>query len=800
MRIEEMRLHILKPVGLLLFALVLAATGMSLSAAEEAPPLIGERVCVYTLADDNTDVRGLAFDATSTSVPRLFVLDGLGRVFSYGFQKETESEILELLETYDLSAIVGSSDLASPRGLAFAIEQGRSVFYFLDWEVTDDDTRSRLWRYALDDGTSSWVDLSLYVFRIGDREVLDLAHEDGQLLVSFDASGYLDQNLRVQRGILRIKWDGAISESPARAEHLPDAGTAPARGLAAMQLEGARYTWATVGNDYVYCAEAQTGRGLFFFDRPKSHEDSLSCWGLCFGLDALWISENIPGPDRVHRVNVTKNLDASFEGPRVLRRLIMTIQTEPEADCEDAGTVYHYYSRPYDCEQFHNQGVWPETETITDISAAQNATIRQITHDPGGDKSSRQTMQCVEYTDAPAKSYSSRYEIDLWTNPYKKFVYPHRVNQDCAALGGTDYLADDPELYNLSDNATYNSFMQRVRAHIKKKYGVEADMQNQYWAARNVVEYIQDVYYYPSRPKRKPATVEYDRRHYDANPGNLKIELSARPYDKTQIIACSGTSVMVAGAMRHLGIPARWLGTGTQRVPDEWDGNANGLLDSEETAPCSNGHRYTQVWLGSHYGWICFDATPSKPAFDDYDPPPPLQSQWRYMTRAASGHRKEKRIVFNVGSELYRPLYREFEFDQRLAIDNNCGGDQRYNLQGRYEKPGRWKLASHGIQIKNLCFIRQVTVTEPGAETRVTWQLEGVWHRIAGATVSLYLQQSSGDVAPWRDVARLAKAIPCDAGSTVVDLSGHTGKRFRVIVRRDGDLETGGISPPLDLD
>jgi len=423
-----------------------------------------------------------------------------------------------------------------------------------------------------------------------------------------------------------------------------------------------------------------------------------------------------------------------------------------------------------------------------------------MTHDPAGDGASRQTMQCVEYANARARCYSSRYEIDLWTNPYKKFVYPHRVNQDRTALEGTDYLADDSVLYNLSDTATYESFIQRVARHVENKYGVQADMQNPYWAARNVVEYIQDHYYYPSRPKRKPATVDYDQQHYDANPGNLKIALSARPYDKTQIIACSGTSVMVAGAMRHLGIPARWLGTGTQRDPDDWDRNANGLLDADETASCTNGHRYTQVWLGSHYGWICFDATPSKPALNDYDPRPPLQSQWRYMTRAASGHRKEKRIVFNVGSELIRPLYRDFEYDQRLAVDNNCGGDQRYNLQGRSEKPELWKLASHSIQVKNLCFITQVTATNPGAKTRVAWQLEGAWHRIPGATVSLYLQQPSGDADRWRDVARLAKETPCAAGSIVVDLSGHKGEHYRVIVRRDGDHQTGGTSPPFALD
>ncbi len=793
---------LLKSTELPLFASMLTAICTSLSAAEDPLPTIGESVCIYTLAETNTEARGLAFDGSSADAPRLFVLDGSGKVFSYRAHEDSSSEIetLELLQTYDLSAIPGASGLASPRGLAFAIEEGTDVLYFLDWGNSQGDVQSRLWRYDLDDETSSSVDLSLYMYRVGDREVLDLAYEDGQLLVSFDASGYGDQNLRVQRGILRIEWDGAFREYPARVDHLPDAGTSPARGLAAMQLDGVRYLWATIGNDQIYCAESRTGRGLFFFERPKSHEESLSCWGLCFGQDALWVSENVPGTDRVHWVNVTENLDASFEGPRVPRLLIMIIQSKPETDCEDAGAVYHYYSRPYGYGPLQNQGVWPDTESITDTSGVGDATIRQITHDPAGDRSSRQTMQCVEYANAPARDYSSQYEIDLWTNPYKKFVYPHRVDQNVAALEGTDYLADDPVLYNLSDTATYESFTQRVVAHIEEKYGVRADMENPYWAARNVVEYIQDNYYYPSRPKRKPATVDYDRQHYDANPGNLKIELSAKAYDKTQIIACSGTSVMVAGAMRHLGIPARWLGTGTQRGPDEWDSNANGLLDVRETASCSNGHRYTQVWLGSHYGWICFDATPSKPAFNDYDPPPPLQPQWRYMTRAAAGHREPKRIVFNIGSQLVRPLYRDFEYDERLAVDNNCGGDQRYNLQGRCEKPGLWKLARHSIQVQNLCFINQVTAADPGAKTRVAWQLDGAWDRIADATVSVYLQQGSGNANRWRDVARLAKRIPSDAGSAVVDLSRHRGKRFRLIIRRDGDPETGGTSAPFALD
>jgi hypothetical protein len=145
-------------------------------------------------------------------------------------------------------------------------------------------------------------------------------------------------------------------------------------------------------------------------------------------------------------------------------------------------------------------------------------------------------------------------------------------------------------------------------------------------------------------------------------------------------------------------------------------------------------------------------------------------------------------------------LYRDFEYDPRLAIDNNCGGDQRYNLQGRSEHPQLWKRARHGIRVNNLCFINNVTASEVGAETRVAWQLQGAWDRIAQATVSIYLQQSAPNADRWRDVAQLAASIPCDVGSTTVDLSGHHGKQFRIILRRDGDTETGGTSPPFDLD
>ncbi|MBN1853469.1 MAG: transglutaminase domain-containing protein [Pirellulales bacterium] len=801
--------------------------------AENLSFRIGESEHVFTLAEMNRDVRGLAIDDGSPRALRLFTIDRSGNIFEYrlAFDGSAESEALVLERVHTLAHGTDSPKPASPRGLAYAVEDGHDVFYYLNWHSDKETVQSQLWRHDIDQPSQSCVDLTWAAFRIGNREVLDLAYDHGRIFVSFDASGYSDQNTRVQRGILLLDWNPSAEDtssmtappegqenhpSPGTSQnhskpqgpwaslrsvrHLPDSGTAPARGLACMELDDTHYLWATVGNEHVYCADAETGRGLFFFDRPKSMENSKSCWGLAFGCNALWVSEHVPGSDRVHRVNVTKNLDDPLLGPRTVRHLIMTIETRPERNSKKPGAVTHNYSRPYGNEQMPNQGIWPETETLVDLSSAPNAALKELTHHPANDPSSCQFMRSIHYASAPARTYSSRYEIDVWTNPYKKFVYPHRVNNQRQPLKGTNYLADDPVLYNLSDTKTYMAFIRRVKQHIGKKYGIPADMHHPYWAARNILEYIQDHYYYPSRPHQRPATVDYDRKHYDANPANLKIELSEHEYDQSQIIACSGTSVMVAGALRFLKIPARWLGTGTQEGPALWDNNQNGLLDPEETAPSTNGHRYTQVWLGSHYGWICFDATPTKPDFDDYDPPPPLKSQWRYMERAAAGHRVDKRLVFNVGSELYLPLYRDFEYDEKLAEDNNCGGDQRYNLQGRFENPEAWKLADTKIMLKNPCWIKQVTVSGPKEKTTLTWQLEGAWDKIPNSTVSIFLQRIHEGRHRARDISKLASAIPCDSNAAVLDLAKYQKGQYRIIIRRDADPETGGHSEPFNID
>ncbi|MCC6124398.1 MAG: transglutaminase family protein [Pirellulales bacterium] len=793
-------------------AFCLGALAGSAFADKDRAPIVGEREKSYVLAPENQDVRGLAIDDASPAA-RLFVLDGSGKLFVYRLppSPKAKKDELALLQVRDLRKSEPMRSLGGLRGLAFAKKGGEDAVYFLNWEKLnelEDNAhveenkgliRSQLWCYNLVKETASSVDLSHYALKLGNLETTAVACRRGELFIAFDPGGLGDRNFRVRRGIVRLKADGA----PGKIEfirHLADSGAAPSQGLACMKLEGADYLWGTVGDRQIYCAEATAGRGLFYFERPKTTEKSTPACGLCFGNDALWVPEGLPGADCVHRVNVTKNLDAAYSGPRILRHLVMDIRTTPHRPSDRAGKVTHYYSRPYDTTPVPSQDIWPDSEKVADLSGAKNAKIEQFTVDPAGDAASRQYMRSVEYADAPSGNYRSRYEIDFWTHIHRKFVYPHRVNTNAAALRGTNYLADDPELYNLKDKRTYDAFFERVKTHIREKYDVPADLKNPYWAARNVLEYIQDNYYYPDTSKQKFAAVDYARKHYDANPGNLKIELSNRGYDQSQIIACSGTSVMIAGAMRYLGIPARWIGTGTQKGPAAWDANKNGLLDAGESAPCTNGHRYTHVWLGSRYGWVAFDGTPTKPDFSDFDPPPPLQPQWRYMNRIAASEIGGKRIIFNIGSELFRPLYREFEYDEKLAARNSCGGDQRYNLQGRFEKPELWNEAGNTITIKNICFLEDVAVSGPKNQTVVNWRLEGAWNLDPAAALAITLQNILPKNQRPRHVATLAESVPCQAATARIDLSPYPPGKYRIAVLKVGDAETGGYSPSFSLE
>jgi hypothetical protein len=169
------------------------------------------------------------------------------------------------------------------------------------------------------------------------------------------------------------------------------------------------------------------------------------------------------------------------------------------------------------------------------------------------------------------------------------------------------------------------------------------------------------------------------------------------------------------------------------------------------------------------------------------------------MNRAAAGHIKDQRIVFNVGSELIAQLCRAFEFDEELNVDNDCGGDQRYNLQGTFDKPELWKLARHNIAVRNVCFVKDVAVAGEKQSLSVTWKLQGAWSRDPQARLAVILQQVDPATGRAKDVAVLRKDIPPKAEKADVDVSSWNGKSFRIAIRKVGDPETGGSTPVFEL-
>jgi len=78
--------------------------------------------------------------------------------------------------------------------------------------------------------------------------------------------------------------------------------------------------------------------------------------------------------------------------------------------------------------------------------------------------------------------------------------------------------------------------------------------------------------------------------------------------------------------------------------------------------------------------------------------------------------------------------------------------------------------------------------------------LKGDWLKDPKAKVSIFLQQVDPETNKAKDIARLAKGIPHDSGSVLLNFSDYKGKNFRIIIRKDGDPETGGCSDPFDLE
>ena len=70
--------------------LLISSMGVAPAWTADKLVLIGQSERAYTLAPDNTRIRGLAFDDVSPHAPRLFVLDRSARIFVYEFDGECD--------------------------------------------------------------------------------------------------------------------------------------------------------------------------------------------------------------------------------------------------------------------------------------------------------------------------------------------------------------------------------------------------------------------------------------------------------------------------------------------------------------------------------------------------------------------------------------------------------------------------------------------------------------------------------------------------------------------------------------
>lgn len=820
--------------------------GILLAAAGPARAKVGDDVAWYPLQSGNQDVRGLAFDEDTG---RLYVLDSDAEVFVYAWTPSPDA--LTLVERRAIPA-AGAVACADPRGLALAHEDGRRVLYLTCWrDPAQAGGFSRLWRWEVDTGHSSYVDLTQAAFGLSTGEVTGVAYHLGRVYVAFDASTYPNATRQVRRGVLRLKvgetlqrvattarlapgvspapapvvlsgggsaWSQAQAGAPVELKHMPGSGNGKSLGLCHVPVDDVSYLFGTANGDNVYAADAATGRAVFFFKAPYHLPRERSPWGLCAGGGWLWISERVDGTDFVHRVRVLDGDDALvFEGARRVRRLTMEVTATPRgAPALGAGWVRHNYSHPYAAWQLKSQGVDDVSRVVTDLTGGGSRWL--ASNDPADDAGARQWFSVVEYDAGLAMVSRSRFEVDMWTRETRPSVYPHRAARD--ACPGAGWLADDDVLYRLSDRATYEAFVARVADYIEHVYGEPADMSNPYWAARNVTEYLLEHYHYPNDEIGKIATEDPAHGHFNANPANLKLALSEGAFDGDEIIACSGTSVMVAGAMRHLGIPARWIGTSAEQRWRDGDGDGvidgdldrDGFLDTNEATVNTNGHRYTEVWLGARYGWTRFDATPGMPANDAYDAPPAKRAQWDLVQDHAACGNEPYRLVLNVGSERVDRMFRIYE-PSSGPIDRDAG-DQRYNLQGRFERP-EWWSPGHSITTSNACALtvyaygttRVLTptarvasgalVTSPApapGRWEVSWTLTGRWDLDPDATLSVYAETLDGQGAVTATTL-LVSGVDADQGSVVVAPGVVGSFRFKVV--KDGDSMTGDRSVDL---
>lgn len=759
---------------------------------------IGESEMEFVLDQEISSINGLAIkngDKSNT----LFVLDGTAnKIYTYSITSNGGGLRFKNLLTLP-------NDFVSPRGLEYSREGEDDFLYFIDYSSDNLKVVSSLCRYNIGDKSFTVLDLKSDIFEIGDKEVFGVTRQGEFLYISFNTSDFIEQQLQMRRGIIKLSLGdntNPFGSDPKIIEQFPgpgkplDKGISSSLALTSMSMDGFQYLWGTIGRESIYLIDSHSGRGIFFFNLPSSIlHNNVFRGGLAFGADHLWASEQRGNTVIIHRINVLDNLQSAYEGPKKFREMRLNIRSVVEDDVENPrGEVYHTFCHPYDNVYTGHQGIIPNSLIINDITSISDVDIINSFFDPADDPSARQNYtqfiyQAFQHPDV--RNYESELFIKFWTRDYKQFVYPHLVTH-YPLHQAPKYIEDDDTLYRFTDDPLiYPKFYDRVSDYVFNEYGINIDKADPYWIARNTTEYIMENYHYPKDEKGFYASYDFELGNYNANPGHFKADLSADEDYTDNIIACSGTAMLTVAAYRSIGIPARWDGVTQETDWTAWSGEEFGdsdeFLEKDEESRASNGHRYTEVWLGEFYGWKRFDATPKRPVEIEFDIKPKELSQWELMSRCASGV-ESRRVIHNMHSEFWKYLYVAFEDGN----DINNSGAERYNFLGTYSHPEDFKPSRQQVRYRAIQFIDKISIDASMKESvQIQWDNTGEWGLDPGAKIQINIEiVPEGEATNYKTLEVLG-VVNYPENSIQVDLRKFEQGEYRIRVHKYGDPVTG---------
>ncbi len=710
--------------------------------------------------------------------------------------------------------------LHSPRGLAYAREAGDDVVYFLDHRSTA-PTISKIYRLNLTTGGHTVLSIASSTYGLQGAQVFGVAKQGAHLLVSYDANVESNADLRVRSGILRMQIEPLLSNpvpippggvapappsfsSPTGIRHMPaanrpiDSDTVdPSLGLATMAVDGVSYLWGSAGRGDLYVADAGTGRGIFSFKTPFGTAGAFM--SMTVGKEYLWVAGNTnAGSSFIHRINILRNTAEGVAGPKQFRRMRATLTTDRQASNSSTAEIYHTFGWPYPNGKAPNQGVFPTTHDA-DADGSGTAAIDVSTYDPANDPDARQKFTRVTYQVPPGSSgapWSSDFEIEYFTSAYRKFVYPHLASEGGLAAG-TTYTADDDVLYGIEDNELkYERFTERVDDWVDSEWGGRTDSDHPYWAARNVMEYTLENYHYPDEDNGYYTPRNPSIGAFESNPGSHLAGLSGGTDWSNNVIACSGTSMLQGGAMRFMGLPSRWVGTSREESAYEDGADDDPFLERGERATVQNGHRFTEVWMGPHHGWVSFDGTPLLPPDFRYDEKPLKVTQWQVMQLV--GRIGDFRVIHNIGSELWEDLHTPYISETECEDDSRCG-NMRYNLMGGSTQQTKFRRASIYMATENVLFIDNlVEAHNANGSFIIDWSLGGPWDRDPDATVDVVLETYVDGA--WRLSKNLLDdPLPASTTALAADVDGVPIGAYRIRVSKTGDYRTGNVTEVIWL-